>query len=364
LFDENFAAIIDTGSPFLTVPSYCKQYRNQKFNWGCYRPEKTMNSGYENTIEGYDNSYGTVVWRKAKFSFYNNTNTNINSRSDDGVNDDEVSVSENNNNKNNLVVFGVLDRSLLNGPGGVNFGLIKTTQRSRGIRPSFLEQTNYKSFCIDLRRRHDTSTNVGGNTSSNNGNDSSSRSPKLTLSKRPMIVENDSWVPLVQTLYRRYKAPVIHYTALASQFVVNGIPLLINSKNPLYVIFDSGTSGLIVSQELFDGRYLQARKNHEKSLWGTVDVTFTTITTTTNTNTKSKEQQHHQHSKKDGGKDEGDTKQNTITLSAIKPVTTPLGLSTPWKGFRGNNLIVIGLAFLDNIAMTIDIDDGKILFTK
>jgi hypothetical protein len=89
-----------------------------------------------------------------------------------------------------------------------------------------------------------------------------------------------------------------------------------------------------------------------------------TTTTTTNTNTKSKQQQHHQHSKKGGGEDEGDTIQKTITLSAIKPVTTPLGLSTPWKGFRGNNLIVIGLAFLDNIAMTIDIDDGKILFTK
>ena len=58
LFGENFAAIVDTGSPFLTVPSYCRPYRNKKMFWGCYRPELTSDSGYENTIEGFDNNYG------------------------------------------------------------------------------------------------------------------------------------------------------------------------------------------------------------------------------------------------------------------------------------------------------------------
>ena len=58
LFGEEFAAVVDTGSPFLTVPSYCKPYRNQKMRWGCYRPELTQDSGYANTIEGFDNNYG------------------------------------------------------------------------------------------------------------------------------------------------------------------------------------------------------------------------------------------------------------------------------------------------------------------
>ena len=59
LFGEVFAAIVDTGSPFLTVPYYCKPYRNQKMFWGCYKPELTLDSGYGNTIEGFDNNYGT-----------------------------------------------------------------------------------------------------------------------------------------------------------------------------------------------------------------------------------------------------------------------------------------------------------------
>ena len=59
LFDEPFAAIVDTGSPFLTVPCYCKPYRNRKMFWGCYKPELTRDSGYGNTIEGFDNNYGT-----------------------------------------------------------------------------------------------------------------------------------------------------------------------------------------------------------------------------------------------------------------------------------------------------------------
>ena len=134
-------------------------------------------------------------------------------------------------------------------------------------------------------------------------------------------------------LRNKYGAPVVHYTAKASDFVVNGLPLLINNKNPLYVIFDTGVSGMVVSQELFDGRYLQARKNKEKSLWGSVEVSFAT----------------------NAG--------HTVTLSATKPITTPLGKATPWKGFKGN-LIAVGLAFLDGFATTVDVDDGKILFVE
>jgi hypothetical protein len=52
-----------------------------------------------------------------------------------------------------------------------------------------------------------------------------------------------------------------------------------------------------------------------------------------------------------------------VTLRANKPITTPLGKATPWKGFRGN-LIAVGLAFLDGLATTVDVDDGKILFTE
>ena len=219
--------------------------------------------------------------------------------------------------------------------------MIKETDR--WIRPSFLMQTGYASFCVDLR--HNKDTNVFDRTATNS--DKTFRmAPRLVLSKQSMIgtgrwrgsgngetTESEDWIPLVRDLKKKYGAPVVHYTAKASSFVVNGMPLLINKKKPLYVIFDTGVSGMIVSQELFDGRYIQARKNREKSLWGTVEVSFLS----------------------DSGR--------TITLNATKPIATPLGKATPWKGFKGN-LIAVGLAFLEGFATTVDVDDGKILFVE
>lgn len=265
------------------------------------------------------------MWRKAGFSF-----------SESEIAGEEVPSTTD-------VVFGVLDRDLLNGSGGVFFGLIKETDR--WIRPSFLGQMGYKSFCVDLRHSGD------GKDATTVGDDNRLKSPRLVLSKQSMIGTgnwrgtNDSGgrieadreielcVPLVRDLRNKYGAPVVHYTAKASKFVVNGLPLLISRNKPLYIIFDTGVSGMVVSQELFDGRYLQARKNREKSLWGTVAVSFRT----------------------DAGEE--------VTLRANKPITTPLGKATPWKGFRGN-LIAVGLAFLDGLATTVDVDDGKILFTE
>ena len=278
------------------------------------------------------NILGTVVWRKAGFSFFPSA--------------PEIKEgSTPSSNTTTDVIFGVLDRDLLNGSGGVFFGLIKETDR--WIRPSFLGQTGYTSFCVDLRHKNDSRMVEG--TKINKG-ESFRTTPRLVLSKQSMIgtgkwrgmnssfenggdSESEDWIPLVRDLKKKYGAPVVHYTVKASSFVVNGLPLLINNNKPLYVIFDTGVSGMVVSQELFDGRYLQARKNREKSLWGSVEVSFLTNT----------------------GK--------TITLNATKPITTPLGKATPWKGFKGN-LIAVGLAFLEGFAMTVDVDDGKILFAE
>jgi hypothetical protein len=278
LFGERFGAIVDSGSPFLTVPSTCSKF-SYKYKWGCYHPEKTFGSGYANTIEGFDNNQGPVVWRKAGFAF------------------NEESQPE-------MLTFGVFGPELLDGPGGVFLGLIRDTDK--WIRPSFLGQTGYNNFCVDLRQ-----------------------TPQLVLSKEPMIRDDDDYIPLVRDLNRRYRAPVVHYTARASSFIVNDLPLKLDKTNPTYVIFDTGLSGMAVSEELFEGRNLQARKNREKSLWGEVRVAFKTRAG------------------------------NEIELRATKPLTTPLGKDTPWTRVKGN-LIVLGLAFLDGTALTIDIDDDKL----
>ena len=304
LFGEQFGAVLDTGSPFLTVPFRCNKFA-YKYRWGCYRPELTLDSGYSNTVEGFDNNQGTVVWRRAGFSFFGGNETTTS----------QQSIRPHTKN----LVFGVLGEALMDGSGGVFFGLIKETDK--WIRPSFMGQMGYTSFCVDLRR-----------------NDDHTRTPQLTLSQKPLLGNSgddgvaQDYIPLVRDLNRRYKAPVVHYSAKPSNFVVNGLPLKLDIKRqPTYVIFDTGVTGMAVSQELFDGRYLQARKNKEKSLWGQVTVEFQT------------------------------QQGNTVQLSATKPVTTPLGKETPFRGFKGN-LVVLGLAFLDGRAMTIDIEDNKVQF--
>ena len=79
--------------------------------------------------------------------------------------------------------------------------------------------------------------------------------PRLVLSKKAMIRRyDDDYIPLVRDLNRRYGAPIVHYAARASGFVVNGLPLKLDVRNPTYVIFDTGLSGMAVSDELFEGQ--------------------------------------------------------------------------------------------------------------
>jgi len=66
-----FRAVIDTGSPFLTVAGSCTQ------RWGCYKPslvgERTL---YSDTIEVYAGKEGPVNWRQGLISFVNGTDEN------------------------------------------------------------------------------------------------------------------------------------------------------------------------------------------------------------------------------------------------------------------------------------------------
>ena len=48
---DKFGAIVDTGSPFLLVPSYCDENK-----YGCYRPEASESSGLDKTYERFDSN--------------------------------------------------------------------------------------------------------------------------------------------------------------------------------------------------------------------------------------------------------------------------------------------------------------------
>jgi hypothetical protein len=292
---DRFGAILDTGSPFLTVPRFCSRQR-----WGCYRGNG-QSSGLSPTTERFDNSEGVVEWKRAPFAFVNATGSMIGPT---------------------LFTFGVLSDTLTSGPGGVFFGLVRDTDR--WIRPSFLGQTPVKAFQIDLASPDDDKSLTLT---------SSDATSLLDPNNSSMLAS--SYIPLTRDLNRRYGDPTNHYTAKAESVLANGSPLLSQrDRRPIYVIFDTGVSGMVVSQELFDERYKFARKNRERNLWGNVQIQLRTG-----------------NAKRGGGGE-------VVSLTAHKPVVTPLG-QKPWPTFNAH-LIVIGLAFLDGHRTTVDIDQQKL----
>ncbi|KAL3762402.1 LOW QUALITY PROTEIN: hypothetical protein ACHAW5_004719 [Stephanodiscus triporus] len=128
-----------------------------------------------------------------------------------------------------ILSLGVFGPGMLDGPGGCFWASYET--RTNGS--DHLSSIGYNNFCVDLRQ-----------------------TPQLVLSKESMIRCDDDYIPL--------------------SFIVNDLPLKLDKTNPTYVIFDTGLLGMAVSDELFEGRNLQARKNREKSVCGEVRVAFKT----------------------------------------------------------------------------------------
>jgi len=250
----------------------------------------------EDTIEGFDGNEGRVVWRKGDFEFLNATG-NMLSTPAAGQNEKEK--------RNNELIFGVLaDSGIVGGlGGGVFFGLAET----RYFRPSFLAQTNIRAFSLDLQ--------------------SSAGRKTLTLTTKYSLAQGD-FIPLVDDLNRRYKDPTYHYTARALSFRANGARIGTSSKKRIYVIFDTGVSGMLVSRELYEERYNMARERREKSLWGNVEIEFL------------------------------NNQGEPVLVTATKPITVPVA-KIPWPGFK-DHLVVIGLAFLEGHIMTVDINDRKL----
>ena len=327
-----FRAILDTGSPFLMIPGSCSA--NTRAKTGCYK-QQGISSGLETTYEQFDGFEGEVEWRQAPFSFVNATGSMI--------------VSNPN------FVFGVADDGIMSGPGGVFFGLIKNTEKR--IRPSFLGQTDVTSFIIDLRGDNQNnklygstgtgisspvtpsfiasasaSVSISAEDNSMNASSylSSSFSPSLTLSTVPLLTSlSVDYIPMTNDLRKKYGDPVQHYVAKAKSVVINGNPLVPTNRKPIYIIFDTGVSGMVVSKTLYDQRYTEARERREKSLWGDVEVSF----------------------------ESNQMKMKSIT--AQKPLTTPFDPAGNWKGFN-SHVVVIGLSFLDSRKMIVDIDDGRL----
>ena len=393
--DSIFKAVLDTGSPFLMIPGSCG--RNTREKSGCYKNQGHPIPGLNPTTEIFDGFQGEVIWRKAYFDWISPTTDNI-IIPDDNTNDNSSSDSnrittvttsppqtqsqmQRKNKKE--VIFGVASESIMGGPGGVFFGMIRDTDAR--IRPSFLGQTDVESFRVDLLSRPRTltlsnhpligTTNSGNNSGTNSGTDGKDNEDDNVITTGTTT----TYIPMTNILRRRYGDPVGHYTACAKSIYVNGSPLIDDddddddyndkgsnknkkknnkSKTTILVIFDTGVTGMVVSRSLYDEQYFLARKRKDKTLFGNVEINFDTATSilggTTTTSSSSS-----------SSNNEKQTKQ-ICTLRAKKPIVTPFDPETTWKKFpkdkkRDNvHIIVMGLAFLEDRVLTVDIDKERL----
>ena len=367
------------------IPGSCG--RNTREKSGCYK-QQGRPTGLDNTIEIFDNFEGEVEWRQGSFSFANIMSgssknypeSTLQPRDssielDPGTEPTTVSPSytppslkfgDTPSNPNN-VVFGVASENIMSGPGGVFFGLIRETDKR--IRPSFLGQTNVASFQVDLKSRPRTLTL---------STTSIVTVPQISSSIKITDVEDKNprrCIPLSNLLRKKYGDPVQHYAVRAKSIDVNGNLLASDDGNrgsrPIVVIIDTGVTGMIISRELFDENYDNARRRRDKNLFGTVSLSFDTNPSSSNI-TSSQHQQEDRKNRDDNENDEGDGVEDedaVVTLSAVKPLCTPFDPEYQWKKFdRWNRIlqpppphvIILGLAFLDNHTITIDIDEERL----
>lgn len=190
---------MDTGSPFLTIAGSCTE------RWGCYNPslhgQATL---YSDTIEVYAAKEGPVSWRSGRISF-------LNASTEDGREWGATEYAAWQSEARNArmqgtggrggvrvrgqvgatpLVFGVLSDGLVGRPGGVFVGLIK--ERDKDIRPTFLGQTDFVGFSIDLGAEK-----------------------TLRLSRVPLLSKRARDELIQLTDLRVYGDPVQHYAALA-----------------------------------------------------------------------------------------------------------------------------------------------------
>lgn len=217
-----YRAIVDTGSPFITVPGSCTRL------WGCYKSGSEC--GLDDTVEVFASSEGTVQWRTGLLEL-GSLKSSPNTSTAEGV-------------LFTRVIFGVLSDELVARPGGVWLGLIK--RREDWIRPTFLGQTDFVSIRMNFPKE------------------------TLVLSRKPLIARNAKGAVCLADL-RPQGDPVGHYAALASHVEVNGRRIGDNNLAS-YVIFDSGLNGVALSRALYDCVRQDATSRQERRPFGEVEV--------------------------------------------------------------------------------------------
>jgi len=223
---QPFRAVVDTGSPFMLVDGTCGTGDASK--WGCYRGNG-RDAGLTDTDEIYGGSDVGVEWRRGDFRFVQarvDEQQRFVAERTDAVSPRPLPLSANVPN----AVFGIVRKEVDKGGGGAVFlGLAK--RRLPRIRPTLLEQTGIASLRFDFVKR------------------------RMELSRVPLIPPSDDALKLLDL--RSRGAPVAAYAVKVQRLVVNGE--VIKASRPIVAIIDTGTTGISISDDLFDSGLLPAQ---------------------------------------------------------------------------------------------------------
>jgi len=199
---QRFRAVADTGSPFLLVDgASCLASR-----WGCFDETGTSTQLGDASEEGFGGQDVGVEWRRGTLRLGGPNSAKHGSP-------EALDFAP--------VNFGVVRSSV--GKGGtqaIYLGLAK--DRQPRIRPTLLEQTDIQSLSFDFVKK------------------------RLTLARHPLV--GSDGVPLVDL--RPLGAPVAPYACKVHRLIVNGhdVPL----QRQCVAVLDTGTTGLVISDELYD----------------------------------------------------------------------------------------------------------------
>ena len=320
--------VVDTGSPFVTMEERCGAF------WGCLVEGDARPSGLTETYEVYGlQEDGVTKWVLGDLTFEEEA-----ARSDSagaiprgaipedrrgGVEEAVVASSVSSATSGDDIIplgrfffpevlFGLTSdtrpRGSAAGGGTGNapfLGLVKG--RQDWIRPTFLGQTDVASFSLDFSR------------------------DALTLSRERLIPLDERRGVLALADLRPLGSPVYHYAVEAKELWINGGRYRDKRKRPVYVVFDSGTTGCLVSRELFE--------SSDFSL-GTFEC-------------------HARFEDEAGARVSIGT---SLRECAGRCLFLPLPVDVPWEGVpRDAHVIFAGLAFMFNKgSLTVDADDGRL----
>ena len=220
---QPFRAVVDTGSPFMLVDGTCSTGDVSK--WGCYRGDG-RDAGLADTDEIYGGSDVGVEWRRGDFRFVQarvDEQQRFVAERTDAVVPRPLPLSANVPN----AIFGIVRKEVGKGGGGAVFlGLAK--RRLPRIRPTLLEQTDIASLRFDFVRR------------------------RMELSRVPRIPPSEDALKLLDL--RSRGAPVAAYAVKVQRLVVNGA--VVKAPRTIVAIIDTGTTGISISDDLFDSGLL------------------------------------------------------------------------------------------------------------